>query len=121
MSWTAEIAHTVEEKIERYDDRLHEIGRDAAVVKFVVQEMRRIDVEDEPHQERDRRVRHDRMERQRARRRIVRVERGPHHLEQIEPYGKRRDVRENFEPVGCLARQRFLRELDVRFETKAGP
>ena len=113
-------ARSVCKKIERYDDRLHEVGRDASVVKLLVERARLIDVEHETHQEGDRRVSDDRMQRQPVRRDVARVERRPDHAQQIDAHHDRRDARENVEAVRRFARHRTLRELDVRLDAE-GP
>jgi hypothetical protein len=113
------LARAVRKEIERHTDRFHEVRRDAAVVQLVVEQAGLVDIHHQAHQQRDGRVREDRVERQLARRGVVRVECDPHHAQQIEPDEQRRHAREDLEAVRRLTRHRDLRELEIRDEAKA--
>ena len=110
------LARAVAEQIERHADRLHEVDHDAPVVQFVVQQTRLIDVEDQTHQQRNGRVRDDRVQRHAVRCRVARIERHPDDPQEVHPHRERRDAREDLEAIGRFACDRFEGELIVRLD-----
>ncbi len=90
------------------------IRRNRSFAHLFADQARPVDLENQRHQERNRRVRDHGMQREIERRGVLRVERRPKRAQQIHAQNQRADLGENLEPVGRFARERLLRELRCR-------